>query len=387
MKAIVLAVGVAALTAVMLPAQSLSVVYNFTGGSDGGVPLAGLVMDTAGNLYGTTSVGGSAGGGTVFKINTSGQEQALYNFTGGADGGNPQAGLLIDSSGNLYGTTYSGGTSGQGTVFELSATGQETVLHSFAGGADGANPIAGLAGNPASVLYGTTYYGGAYSAGTVFAVAKGKEKVLYSFGASGDGANPVAGVTVAPKGTLYGTTSAGGSANEGTVFALTPLKTGWKESVLYNFLLQNDGGVPYAGVMLDKAGHLYGAATTGGAGGDNGGGTVFEMTHSASGWSFTVINELAGYGLSGTERNMMMDSSGNIWATTHCDGDESEGTIYELSPSGSTWNYTSWYQFANGGAQGYYVFSNLVRDSLGNLYGTASQGGAYGSGVVFKMTP
>lgn len=139
--------------------------------------------------------------------------------------------------------------------------------------------------------------------------------------------------------------------------------------------------------MFDKSGHLFGAATTGGAGGSNGGGTVFEMTHSGSGWTFVVIDALPGWGLSGTFRNLMMDASGSIFATTHCDGDYSMGTIYELTPNGAAWNYTELYEFANGGVDGYYVFSNLVADSQGDLYGTASAGGAYGSGVVFKVTP
>jgi uncharacterized repeat protein (TIGR03803 family) len=375
--------------AATLPAQTFNVFYNFTGGTDGGVPLAGLIMDTAGNLFGTTSAGGSAGAGTVFKLNASGQEQVLYTFSGGADGANPQSSLLLDSSGNLFGTTYAGGAHGYGTVFELPASGPQKVLHSFAGGSDGANPIAGLIMNTQGVLYGTTFYGGAYSGGTIFEVSKaGKEAVIYSFGQGTDGANPVAALAFGPGGnsTLYGTTSAGGTAAAGTVFELASSKSGWKESILYNFQLQDDGGVPYAGVIFDKSGHLYGAATTGGAGGSNGGGTVFEMTHSSSGWNFAVINFLAGWGFSGTFRNLMLNAEGHIYATTHCDGDSSLGTIYELTRAGGAWTYTSLFEFPGSGADGYYVFSNLVADSQGNLYGSASGGGAYGSGVVFKIT-
>jgi uncharacterized repeat protein (TIGR03803 family) len=379
--------GIAAVNGV-LEAQTLNLIYNFTGGSDGGVPLAGLVLDASGNLYGTASAGGDYGAGAVFKVSTSGQQQVLHSFAGGTDGSNPQSILIMDSSGDLYGATYAGGTHGYGTVFEVTAAGQEKVLYSFAGGTDGANPIGGLAMNAAGELYGTTFYGGAYSGGTVFAVSKsGHEKVLYSFGQGADGANPVAGVTLGPKGALYGTTSAGGAAGDGTVFELTASQPEWKETILYSFQLQNDGGAPYAGVIFDKSGHLYGAATTGGQGGDNGGGTVFELTHSSSGWNFAVISQLAGWGFSGTFRDLMLDASGNIWATTHCDGDYSMGTIYEITPSGSTWSFTQLYEFPSGGSMGYYVFSNLVADSQGNLYGTASAGGAYGSGVVFQIVP
>jgi uncharacterized repeat protein (TIGR03803 family) len=384
------ALGLAALAIPQAQAQTFNVIYNFTGGNDGGIPLAGLVIDTAGNLYGTTSTGGSSGGGTVFKVSASGQETVLYNFTGGSDGGNPQASLLRTSAGKIYGTTSAGGAHGYGAVFEVGENGgHEKVVYSFTGGADGANPESSLIIDSAGKLYGTTFAGGAYGGGTVFAVTQsGQETVLHSFGQGTDGANPVAAVTFGPSGKeLFGTTSVGGTDGDGTVFQLAQSKAGWKETVIYNFTLQSDGGNPYAGVIFDASGNLYGAATNGGAGGSNGGGTVFEMSHPSGKWEFTLLYALPGWGISGSFRDLLMDASGNIWATTHCDGIYSNGTVYELTPGATPWTYTSLYVFPASGSDGFYVFSNLVFDKSGNLYGTASVGGEYGSGVVFKVTP
>jgi uncharacterized repeat protein (TIGR03803 family) len=379
-------------------AQTFSVIYNFgTGGGNGGLwPVAGLVMDAAGNLYGTTSIGGSSQLGVVFKMTESGQETVLYTFAGGTDGANPEASLLMDSAGNLYGTTYAGGAYGVGTVFKVTASGQETVLYSFHGGTtDGANPQASLIMDRAGNLYSTTNAGGAYGVGTVFEFSKNsQETVLYSFAGGTDGANPVAGVTLDAKGNLYGTTSAGGTSAYGTVFQLAKvvvpsttsaqLKYVWKESILHNFTHQDDGDVPYAGLIFDGAGNLYGGATGGGA---NSGGTIFELSPSGEGWNFTVLYSLPGWDISGPFASLFLDSSGNIWGATHCDGTYEAGTVYELTNSGGSWNYNSMYVFT-GGNDGSYVYSALVFDKQGNLYGTTKTGGnAFGFGVVFKITP
>jgi len=263
------------------------VLYNFKGLPDGQHPVAGLVRDAAGNFYGTTSAGGGgncnygAGCGTVFMLSSTGTERVLHRFAGGTmDGGSPVAGLVRDASGNLYGTTYGGGASGLGTVFKVDPTGNETVLYSFAGyPSDGENPSAGLvwhAGN----LYGTTQGGGAYRYGTVFRVTKtGRESVLYSFGGSlSDGQNPAAGVIGDAAGNLYGTTLGGGGTvcagnGCGTVFQLT--KHG-KETLLCVFTVGNDASIPFAGVILDADGNLYGTTSNGGTA--RGPGTVFKLT-------------------------------------------------------------------------------------------------------------
>jgi uncharacterized repeat protein (TIGR03803 family) len=392
-KGVVICAFVLGLAAVATPhshAQTFSVIHNFTGGSDGGNPLAGFTIDGAGYLYGTTNAGGASGVGTVFKVTGKGKEIVLHSFTGGADGANPESSLVMDVAGNLYGTTIAGGASGAGTVFKIGAKGRETVLYSFTGQADGAKPEAALAMDAAGNLYGTTTAGGSNGNGTVFkltvpkkANGKWKEKVLYSFGSGTDGAVPVAGVTIDAGGKIYGTTSAGGSYGYGTVFELALSKSGWTESILHDFQNSTDGAVLYAGLIFDKSGNLYGAATEGGTGG---GGTVFELMPSSGGWTFNVIYGVAGWGISGTFRNVIMDASGNIYATTHCDGANNSGTVYELTNSGGTWTYNSLYVFT-GGSDGQFSFSNLVFDKYGNLYGTTNQGGGNGSGDIFKITP
>jgi uncharacterized repeat protein (TIGR03803 family) len=166
---------------------------------------------------------------------------------------------------------------------------------------------------------------------------------------------------------------------------LEDLESGWNETILHSFAMQNDGATPYAGLVFDSSDNLYGTTTDGGSGGD-GGGTVFELTYSARTWTFKTLDVLAGSGISGTYRNVLLDASGNIYATTHCDGTYSSGTVYKLTPSGSSWNYSSLYVFT-GQDDGFYSFSNLVFDAQGNLYGTTKNGGSGGYGVVFKITP
>jgi len=376
--------------AVTLPhagAQTFSVVHNFTGGSDGGGPLNGLTSDGAGDLYGTTSSGGTTNHGVVFRLNQEGVETVLYNFKDGSDGAYPQGALIRDKAGNFYGTTLGGGTAGTGTVFGITPKGVERVLYSFAGGTDGADPEAGLAFDATGNLYGTTTAGGANGTGTVFKLtvpekgAKWKETVLYSFGSAPDGATPVAGVTFDKAGNLYGTTSAGGTYGYGTIFQLTSTGASWTENIIHEFQDGDDGAVPFAGLISDKKGNFYGAA---GEGGTGGGGTVFELTPADGGWSFTVLYSQAGWNVSGTFRNLLLDASGNLYGTTHCDGAPEAGTVYELTPASGSWTYTLLYTFT-GGSDGLYSFSNLVLEQ-GKLYGTTNEGGTDDAGVVFEVT-
>lgn len=389
---LVLALALGAIACPGAQAQTFKALHSFAGGTDGANPLAGLTIDAAGNLYGTTTSGGDYGNGTVFKFTSKGTKTVLHSFAGGADGANPEAGLLLIGA-NLYGATTAGGTGGRGTVFEVTSAGKETVLHLFASQAQGADPQGRLATDKAGNLYGTTYAGGAAGRGVVFklirpATAAGAwtEQVLYSFRTGTDGAKPVAGVSFDTAGNLYGTTSAGGTYGHGTVFQLTPSTTGWRETILHSFAMQSDGGVPYAGVVVDSSGNVYGAATEGGGGGSNGGGTVFELTPSSLGWSFKVLYRLPGWSTtpSGSFRNLLL-LSGKIYATTHCDGGPNAGTVFELTPAGSTWKYKSLHVFT-GHNDGEYSFSSPVMDAQGNLYGTTQQGGAYDNGVIFKIT-
>ena len=202
-----------------------TVVHSFTGEADGRFPYnyGSLLRDAAGNFYGTTLAGGASNQGIVFKLDRAGKETILYNFTGGADGGYPYAGLVMDGKGNLYGTTYVGGASGQGTVFKVNMAGKETVLYNFTGGADGGNPSARLLRDKKGNLYGTTYYGGAANSGVVFKLDTTRhETVLHSFDYANDGGYPTARLIRDGAGNLYGTASAGGPFNGGTVFKLTP---------------------------------------------------------------------------------------------------------------------------------------------------------------------
>lgn len=270
-----------------------NVLYTFSGGSDGGYPVAGLAFDTAGNLYGTTTGGGSYFYGVVFKLTKesdgSWTESVLHSFTGGKDGANPYAGLTIDAAGNLYGTTVTGGKLGFGNVFKMTLGSdgkwREFIVHPFSGGKDGANPYASLVLDAAGNLYGTTANGGSHGFGNAFKFMLGadgiwRERVLHQFAGGNDGANPYAGLVLDAAGNLYGTTANGGAHGFGTVFTLTLGSDGtWSEHVLHVFAGQ-PARTPYAGVILDAVGNLYG--TTAGGSSDcnyylNDCGAVFEI--------------------------------------------------------------------------------------------------------------
>ena len=256
---------------VVSPSGAERVLYSFRG-ADGSAPNAGLIQDAQGNLYGTTYFGGAYGAGTVFMLSRSGRETVLYSFTGGADGLNPMASLIGDAQGNLYGTTLSGGAYGAGTVFRVSPKGSEKVLYSFSGGLDGERPAASLIQDAQGNLYGTTLWGGQYNLGTVFVVTpSGAEQVLHSFTGGWDGGNPFASLVQDAQGYLYGTTKYGGAYGCGTVF-IVDLSGG--EKVLYSFKGGTDGAYPYGGLVQDAQGNFYGTTLDGGA---YGWGTVFML--------------------------------------------------------------------------------------------------------------
>ena len=250
------------------------------------LPRNGLIADSAGNLYGTTSGGGASYKGVVFKLAPDGTETVLHSFPGfPSDGNSPYAGLIADSAGNLYGTTLSrDSVSHAGVVFKLAPNGTagwtETVLHSFTGfPTDGALPYAGLIADSAGNLYGATTGGGASGQGVVFKLAPdGTETVLHAFTGGSDGAYPGVGPLIADSaGNLYGTTQVGGASGQGVVFKLAPNGTGgWTESVLYSFTGGSDGGQPFYGSLIaDGAGNLYGTTVGGGA---SGAGVVFKLS-------------------------------------------------------------------------------------------------------------
>ena len=401
--------------------------------TDGAGPAAGLIMDSKGNLYGTTSGGGTNttaddnyGGGTVFELEPPAQtgdswtENVLWNFGSGKDGYNPVAGLILDSKGNLYGTTFSGGTTGGGIAFKLEPPAEagggwtEKVLYNFCahtGCPDGENPAAGLVEDSSGNLYGTTANGGTGSNGTVFKISStGVETVLWSFGStgSGDGANPEAGLILI-SGDLYGTTFQGGASSSGSVFELTPpAKTGatWTESLLYSFCAINDNGLcadgeyPVAALIEDTAGNLYSTTSYGGA---NNQGTVFELDTARTEtvlYNFCSASKCADG--SNPFSGLFLDAAGNLYGTTSvggadnaADGTLSGGTVFELTPpsqAGALWSDTVLYNFCSSAdcADGSFPIAGLIPDSSGNLYGTAQNGGANtkaesgnGGGAVF----
>jgi len=350
-----------------------TVLYSFTGGADGGYPYAGVIRDSAGNLYGTTYLGGTANVGVVYKIDTTGQETVLYTFTGGADGSYPYAGVIRDSAGNLYGTTYGGGA-GAGVVYKLDTTGQESVLHSFAAAADGANPYAGVIRDSAGNLYGTTVNGGLPDRGVVYKVdATGHEAVLYAFTGGADGSNPYAGVIRDSAGNLYGTTEGGGTVYSGVIYKLD---TAGQETVLCNF-----SGVgasnPYAGVIGDSAGNLYGSTYYGGTAG---GGVVYKLD--TTGQATVLYNFPSGSNGRNTEAGVIRDSAGNLYGTTNQGGTAAYGVVYKLDTTGQA---TVLFSFPNPVDGSIPFNAGVVGDSAGNLYGTTANGGVANKGVVYKL--
>ena len=311
---------------------AFTVLYVFTG-ADGANPAASLIADENGNLYGTASQGGSGrpSEGTLFKLASPAKEggnwteTVLHTFRGGVDGANPYAPLIRDHSGNLYGTTLSGGVFRQGTVFKLDAAGKETRLHSFAGAPDGAHPYAGLIMDGSGNIYGTTMLGGAFDRGTVFeSDATGKERVLYSFSGQADGAYPNAGLILDRAGNLYGTANEGGdAAQHGTVFKLD--KRG-ALTVLYTFA-RRDGSSPDAGLILDESGNLYGTTTQGGDRDNNG--TVFKLDKTGG---LTILHTFtAGPGGAYPYAGLIRDPAGNLYGTAVGVGPSGHGVAFKIT--------------------------------------------------------
>jgi uncharacterized repeat protein (TIGR03803 family) len=399
--AIVLAAVVVgqAFSAPTTQAQTFTVLYAFHDNPDGAYPMGDLVRDSKGTMYGTTN-GGGYSVGTVFKLDKHGKETVLYRFTQqGQDGYSPFAGVVRDAAGNLYGTTYVGGANGWGVAFKLDTKGQATVLHSLTAGKDGAGPVAPLALDAAGNVYGTTYYGGGggcddgngRGCGVVFKVSPaGKETVLHHFAFSGDGYNPEGGLLWGPNGSLYGTTVTGAHYGIGTVFKIDRRR---KESISYQFSGGADGAIPRAGVVRDAAGNLYGTTEAGGKCAFGDCGTIFKVD--ASGHE-TVLHSFSGRadGQYPYDR-LVLDKSGNLYGTTQNGGDFTCdvigcGVVFRLRLRDR--KFTVLHTF-KGKRDGSYPYAGLILDAAGNLYGTAPLGGdpncavGHGCGTVFKIKP
>lgn len=408
-KFLIVAMVILALTAVAAPcarAQATeTILYSFIAGADGYNPVGGLVSDGAGNLYGTSNNGGDYTYGTLFELSPQAgggwTEKVLHSFNWHTDGAFPAGTLIFDAAGNLYGTTSLGGAHDAGSVFEFSPKAgglwTETILHQFGNGKDGAEPLAGLTFDAAGNLYGTTNGGGNASFGTVFELSPKAgsgwtEKILHNFDKNGlDGFYPSGSVTLDAAGNVYGTTQRGGSKNGGGVVFELVHQTGgaWAEKLLFTFEYGGKSPYrPYAGLTFDSAGNLFGTTF---AGGLYAFGTVFELTPTAGGhWTANLLYSFNPTGDSGDqpESNLVIDAAGNLYGTANRGGANGVGTVFELSPQADgPWTETTLHTFNNTNADGYQPMSGLTLDSAGNLYGTTLDGGATGAGTVFKITP
>jgi uncharacterized repeat protein (TIGR03803 family) len=372
--ALVLVYSLAAAWSPAATAQSLTTLYNFTGGSDGLFPAADLARDRAGNLYGVATRGGSGGSGVVFKLSPAGTQTVLYNFTGGVDGAEPNGGLVRDAQGNLYGTTANGGSFGGpcdpfgcGTVFKVTPDGQETVLYTFTGGLDGARPF----DTPVLDAHGNLYLN--TDNGTVIEVAPGGAfTIFHTFHNSKDGIGSEGSMVRDGKGNLYGATLAGGTTGNGTVFAMTP---SGNTTVLYNQPFSPTNG----GLTRDANGNLYGTTI---GGGTNGGGTIFKIA--PDGTATTIWNFDGGTDGFVPHGGLIVDGQGRLYGTTPLGGANNAGTVFELASDGSFFKVLHTF---TGGADGGNPSQRVSRDNHGNLYGTTGSGGVFGQGTVFRLTP
>lgn len=413
--------ALAALTLVLAgaaQAQKFSALYEFEGTSNGETPWSSLNFDGAGNLYGTARYGGlnncsgGLGCGVVYQLSppASGSgpwtQTVVHAFANGSDGATPFAGLVADSSGNLYGAAFYGGdftgsnctNDGCGVIFEFSPAGEgvwtETVLYTFTGAQDGGYPFGTLIRDSAGNLYGTTVAGGHINSanctpggcGVVFELSPSgggwHETVLYAFSGDHDGAQPYSGLTFDKTGNLYGTTSVAGSTDCGcgTVFELSPVSGSWKLATLHMFT-QLNGNTPQGPVTLDAAGNIYGTTVDGGPAEqcDDGCGVVFELSPGATAWTETKLRVFTQSGPFSPSGSLVFDSEGNLYGTVQDSG------IYKLSLDAGVWKQAGYFspKVANGNTP----IGGLIIDSSGALYGTFAYGGTTNSGVAFKLVP
>lgn len=407
-------------------AQTFTVLHSFTGGADGSMPIAGLRLDHAGNLYGTTYLGGYFGGiceynpgcGTVFSLVHKGSAwifAPLYAFQGGNDGYLPQARVTIGPDGGLFGTTTAGGGGpcllgglpGCGTVFNLRPPAvackavlcrwMETVIHLF-NNTDGEFPESEVVFDQAGNLYGTTVQGGANgdcsepgdNCGVAYKLVPSNgswtEIVLYDFSQPNEASEPTSGVIFDNAGNLYGT--AGSSSGGGLVYQLAPGDPSWVMSVLYDHFSADSGEFPEGTLFLDASGNLYGVALSGGPGNA---GIAYELSPSSNGWIFSNTYSFT-YQYGGVPQGgLVSDRTGNLYGVAFRGGKFGAGTVFKLTPGqGGTWKYTSLHDFS-GGADGANPRGSLIFDSTGNLYGTTPVGGSGncsgGCGVVWEIQP
>jgi len=388
-----------ALSLVTATATTTDVIFSFAE-DNGEYADTDLETDSAGNIYGSTVLGGDHGSGTVFQLSPTGtgwEQTVLYSFTGGADGGEPYKGVTIDRHGNLYGTAVTGGSGGCeggcGVVYKLTqsnGTWNQTVIYAFNGGDDGSGPGARVTVDRSGNVYGMTPTGGIYGAGTIYKLQPNAGsytfQVIHTFTGGNDGASGSAGRMLLDHGRLYGAATTGGTYGNGVVFQLTPTTVGeWDFRTLYSFHGQPDGSFPYGALLRASSGKIYGTTYYGGR---NGIGSVYELSPRSVGeWNERIIYSFqTGSDGNSPISNLVSDAAGNFYGTTS-EGGLGSGTIFKLAPAGGgRWTESVVHSFA-GPPDGGFSYNGMVVDPFGNFYGATVHGGTNDDGSVYQFTP
>jgi uncharacterized repeat protein (TIGR03803 family) len=391
-------------------AAPLKTLHRFINVAKGARPRAGLISDAAGNLYGTTYTGAPDGNGTVFELSppVAGSKKwvqtVLHRFSANVkDGIFPWAGVALDSAGNLYGTTSEGGINDAGVAYELQrpagGTGkwQYTVLHRFTAGRDGGTPDGTLIFGPDGALYSTAAYGGTKGAGVVYRLAPNgsggwTHDILYNFSNGADGGYPFSTLIFDGAGNIYGTALNGGNTGNGVVFELSPGGSSYTETTLHSFDSATDGVEPRTGVILDAAGNLYGTTESGGS---IGYGAVFEVSPPAKAgrpWTEAVLHNF-GFSPDGGSpgySTLVLDKSGSLYGTTQTGGTMKNGVVFKIAPPAQpkgTWTETAIHTF-RGAPDGSQPESGLLPLADGSLIGTTLFGGTVNNdGLIFAVAP
>lgn len=401
----VLSCGIALCFGATGKASTTQIIYSFGGGADGEYLDTDVEVDAAGNLYGTSVLGGTFGGGTVWQLSLVGGKwvhKVLYNFTGSADGGEPYKGVTVDAAGNLYGTAVTGGSGscegGCGVTYKLTKNGStwtQTVLHAFTGGEDGSGPGSRVTLDKQGNVYGMTPTGGAFGLGTIY-VLRPKEndtwnlQVLHTFTGGVDGSSGSAGKMVFHQGALFGAATTGGKYGSGTIFRLKPRNRGqWTYQPIYSFLGGLDGVFPYGGLTIDLSDNIFGTTYYGGT---DGVGTVFQLSFARGGWVNLVLYNFKASGDGNYPiSNVVFDDMINIYGTTS-EGGSGSGIIFQLTqlpaggPTGGTWEETLTHVFT-GTPDGAFPYTGMTPGGDGSFYGATVHGGANGEGAIYQFTP
>lgn len=401
--------AVLAATAMLMSGAGASntteVIYSFGGSPDAEYPSTDLAVDSAGNLYGMTVLGGNFGSGTVFRLSpTEGgwTETLLYSFTSAADGGQPYGGVTLDDDGNLYGTAVVGGSGGTcvedgcGVVWKLTNSGaswSQSVIHNFTGLDDGYGPGGPVVFDNLGNLYGMTPTGGEFGLGVVYQLSPDGSgnwtlTVIHTFTGGYDGATGSAGrLLIDDDGIIYGVATVGGTYGYGTAFQLTPTPKGpWTQHTLYAFKGQPDASYPYGGLVRDASGSFYGTTYYGGT---QGFGTVYTLVEVNGEWQERVLHSFRdGSDGSFSISHLVLDPAGNLYGTTSEGGAAGCGcgTIFKLVHINGAWRERIVHRF-QGSPDGSFPYNGLVIDSAGNLYGTTVHGGDDDEGAIYKFTP